>query len=105
MKRNQLNSRPSPSGGLCTIAEEADIDYAFLRLQKYVEDGIVWDTPFDIHLFIFICLYYNIFYRLEETNRTVQKECKNLKECFSSLARCECIVQPDVNIIASHYKG
>lgn len=27
--------------------------------------------------------------RLEETNRTVQKECKHLKECFSQLARCE----------------
>ncbi len=36
MKRSQLHSRPSPSAGLCTIAEEADIDYAFLRLQKYV---------------------------------------------------------------------
>lgn len=60
LKRNQLHSRPSPSGGMCTIAEEADIDYAFLRLQK-----------------------------LEETNRTVQKECKNLRDSFSALARSE----------------
>lgn len=30
-----------------------------------------------------------IVIRLEETNRTVQKECKNLKDCFSALARCE----------------
>lgn len=28
-------------------------------------------------------------YRLEETNRTVQKECKNLKESFSKLAQYE----------------
>lgn len=27
--------------------------------------------------------------RLEETNRSVQKECKNLKECFLTLARTE----------------
>lgn len=41
MKRTQLHSRPSPSAGLCTIAEEADIDYAFLRLQKYVHISCV----------------------------------------------------------------
>ena len=30
-----------------------------------------------------------LYDRLEETNRIVQKECKNLKECFLNLARCE----------------
>ena len=27
--------------------------------------------------------------RFEETNRAVQKECKHLKECFATLAKCE----------------
>jgi len=60
IKRSHLNSRPAPTSGLCTIAEEADIDYAFLRLQK-----------------------------LEETNRAVQRDCKHLKECLMNLARAE----------------
>lgn len=59
-KKTQLHTRPAPSSGLCTIAEEADLDYAYLKLQK-----------------------------LEETNRIVRKECKQLKECFLNLARCE----------------
>ena len=29
-------------GGLCTIAEEADIDYAFLRLQKYFTSCFIY---------------------------------------------------------------
>jgi len=59
-KKTQLHTRPCPSSGLCTIAEEADLDYAYLKLQK-----------------------------LEETNRVVRKECKQLRECFLNLARCE----------------
>ena len=72
MKRSHLHARPSPSGGfnlkkliqskkivensfkvltnvllyslggLCTIAEEADIDYAFLRLQKYFTSCFIY---------------------------------------------------------------
>ncbi len=38
-------------------------------------------------MFILSCV--SLIFRLEETNRTVQKECKNLKECFATLARCE----------------